>query len=74
MGNVQLLAEDVGTEVTVMLMGVTGEEVMFIYEGMVWAGIPENVMFDVSDVDGGLYHIQVTAKNFATSKKLLVVH
>ena len=41
---------------------------------MVWAGIPENVMFDVSDVDGGLYHIQVTAKNFATSKKLLVVH
>jgi len=72
--NLQLLAEDVGTEVTVMLMGVTGEEVMFIYEGMVWAGIPENVMFDVSDVDGGLYHIQVTAKNFATSKKLLVVH
>ena len=72
--NLQLLAEDVGTEVTVTLMGVTGEEVMFIYEGMVWAGIPENVMFDVSDVDGGLYHIQVTAKNFATSKKLLVVH
>ena len=72
--NLQLLAEDVGTEVTVMLMGIIGEEVMFIYEGMVWAGIPENVMFDVSDVDGGLYHIQVTAKNFATSKKLLVVH
>lgn len=72
--NLQLLAEDVGTEVKVMLVSMTGEEVMFIYEGMIWAGIPENVMFDVSDVDGGLYQIQVTAKNFAKSKKLMVVH
>jgi hypothetical protein len=31
-------------------------------------------MFDVADVDAGMCQLHVTAKNFSTSKKVLVVY
>ena len=72
--NLQLLSEEVTTKVTVRLMDASGQEVMFIHEGTIWAGLSQNVVIDVSGLEGGMYHLQITAKNFATVKKLLVVH
>jgi len=56
------------------LVSMAGEDVMAIYEGLIWEDIAQTVIFDVSNVDAGMYHIRLTSKNFMTTKKLLVVH
>jgi hypothetical protein len=58
----------------VRLVSMAGDEVMVVYQGMVWQGNAQNVVFDVADVDAGMYQLRLTAKNFMTTKKLLVVH
>jgi hypothetical protein len=70
----QILSEEVGADVDVRLVSMAGEDVMAIYEGLIWEGIAQTVLFDVSNVDAGMYHIRLTSKNYMTTKKLLVVH
>jgi len=70
----QIYSEDVGADVEVRLVSMAGDEVMVVYQGMVWQGNAQNVVFDVADVDAGMYQLRLTAKNFMTTKKLLVVH
>jgi hypothetical protein len=70
----QILSEEVGADVEVRLVSMAGEDVMAIYEGLIWQDMSQTVFFDVSDVDAGMYQIRLTSKNFMTTKKLLVVH
>jgi len=70
----QILSEEVGADVDVRLVSMAGEDVMAIYEGLIWEDIAQTVLFDVSNVDAGMYQIRLTSKNFMTTKKLLVVH
>ena len=69
-----LLAEEVGPSVQVVLTTMSGTEVMEIYQGDLVAGWPTPVMFDASGLDVGMYQLRLTAKNFLTTRKLMVVH
>tara|TARA_B110000003_G_scaffold43863_2_gene41358 strand:- start:6561 stop:11318 length:4758 start_codon:yes stop_codon:yes gene_type:complete len=72
--NLTLLSEEVGTDVKVELHASTGEVVMTLFNGMLVEGISTPIDFNVASLNAGLYQLRVTAKNFVSTKKLLVIH
>ena len=71
--NLTLLSEEVGTEVRVELHASTGAVVMTLFNGMLVEGIVTPFDFNVASLNAGMYQLRVTAKNFVSTKKLLVV-
>ena len=70
----QILTNEITADVDVRLVTMTGQDVMAVYEGLVWEGVAQTVFFDVANLDAGMYQLRLTSKNFMTTKKLLVVH
>ena len=71
--NLTLLSEEVGTDVRVELHASTGAVVMTLFNGMLEEGAATPIDFNVASLNAGMYQLRVTAKNFVSTKKLLVI-
>ncbi len=71
--NLTLLSEEVGTDVRVELHASTGAVVMTLFNGMLVEGAATPIDFNVASLNAGMYQLRVTAKNFVSTKKLLVI-
>jgi hypothetical protein len=69
-----LSTEEASVTVDVKVTTMSGAEVMDIYGGQVVAGWMTPIQIPVSNLESGMYQVRVTAKQFVTTKKLLVVH
>ena len=56
----------------VVLMDMSGNLVLNIMEGMIFEGWNTTLTMNLQGVESGMYQIQITAKEFVTTKKLLV--
>ena len=74
MTQVTLFTEELGTTIQVSLLSMAGQEVMPLFQGQLNAGWPMPLMFDVSNLEAGMYQLRIHSKDFVTSKKLLVAH
>ncbi len=61
------------TEVTISLFNALGEEVMRLVEGKKEAG-NHRVEFDIADIPGGVYFVQMTTAGGRVSRKVSVTH
>ena len=61
---------DVRTKV--VLMDMSGNLVVNVFDGMLYEGWENTVTMNLQGVESGMYQIQITAKAFVTTKKLLV--
>ena len=71
--NLTLLSEEVGTDVRVELHASTGAVVMTLFNGLLVEGAATPIDFNVASLNAGMYQLRVTAKNFVSTKKLLVI-
>ena len=56
----------------VVLMDMSGNLVVGIFNGMLYEGWDTSLTLNLQGVESGMYQIQITAKEFVTTKKLLV--
>lgn len=66
------LRADSDVDVTVNLLDMTGNLVLSLMRGTVFADWDTSVEIKVNDLESGMYQIQVSTKEFVTTKKLLV--
>ena len=59
-------------EIQVDVVTTSGTEVMQVYNGLLGDGWMLNLDIPVSNLAPGVYQVRIQAKNFVTSKKLLV--
>ena len=57
-----------------MVASMSGAEVLDVYNGPVVAGWLTSVDIPTSNLESGMYQVRVTAKQFVTTKKLLVAN
>lgn len=66
------LEEEVDVQVRVLAMG--GEQLFLLFDGTLVSGWNTSVDIPSSELESGLYLIQIRAKEFVTSKKLIVAN
>ena len=59
-------------QVKVVLMDMSGNLVINIFDGMLYEGWDTSLTINLEGVESGMYQVQITAKEFVTTKKLLV--
>ncbi|MEC8114127.1 MAG: T9SS type A sorting domain-containing protein, partial [Bacteroidota bacterium] len=59
-------------EIQVDVVTTSGTEVMQVYNGVLGDGWLLNLDIPVANLSPGVYQVRIQAKNFVTSKKLLV--
>ena len=69
-----LSTDEEAIQVQVMVASMSGAEVLDVYNGPVVAGWFTSVDIPTSNLESGMYQVRVTAKQFVTTKKLLVAN
>ena len=69
-----LSTDEEAVQVQVMVASMSGAEVLDVYNGPVVAGWLTSVDIPTSNLESGMYQVRVTAKQFVTTKKLLVAN
>ncbi|MGB2015176.1 MAG: T9SS type A sorting domain-containing protein, partial [Flavobacteriales bacterium] len=59
-------------QVKVVLMDMSGNLVINIFDGMLYEGWDTSLTINLEGVESGMYQVQIAAKEFVTTKKLLV--
>ena len=74
MANLILTTQEASVNVDVTVMTMAGAEVMELFSGTVINGWPTTIEIPVVSLESGMYQVHVNAKNFVTTKKLLVAN
>ena len=69
---VLVLDAKMDVQVKVVLMDMSGNLVVNVFEGMIFEGWDTTLTMNLQGIESGMYQIQITAKEFVTTKKLLV--
>jgi len=69
-----LSTEEASVDVEVDVTTMSGVEVLNLYSGTLVNGWPTTIEIPAENLETGMYQIQVRAKQFLTTKKLLVAH
>ena len=69
-----LSTEEPSVTVEVLVTTMSGAEVLEIYNGQVVAGWQTTLEIPASSLESGMYQVRVRAKQFVTTKKLLVAN
>ena len=74
MSMLTLQTEEASVQVRVTVTTMSGSEVLDLYDGAVVNGWLTNVEIPASSLESGMYQVRVQAKQFVTTKKLLVAN
>jgi hypothetical protein len=69
-----LSTEEASINAQVVVLTMSGAEVLDVYNGPITAGWNMTIDIPASSLESGMYQVQVRAKQFVTSKKLLVTN
>ena len=74
MSTLMLSTEEQSVQVTVTVTTMSGTEVLALYNGAVVNGWYTTVEIPAGNLESGMYQVRVQAKEFVTTKKLLVAN